>query len=115
MGALHRAALIRAYRTLAQGLGGSAVSTALVAVITSIAGGEPGQTALIAAGASVGTVVVAAFGSFWQGVAGGLPEAPEFTIEQADELFAAERAAVVPDEDGHVRWTENGDKGRHEA
>lgn len=74
MSAIHRAALIRAYRTLAQGLGGSAVSTALVAVITSIAGGETGQTALVAAGASIGTVIVAAFGSFWQGVAQGLPE-----------------------------------------
>lgn len=97
MGALHHAALIRAYRTLAQGLGGSAVSTALVAVIASIAGGEPGQTSLVAAGASVGAVVVAAFGSFWQGVAQGLPEAPEFTIEQADDLFAAERGDDGPD------------------
>jgi hypothetical protein len=109
MGALHHAALIRAYRTLAQGLGGSAVSVALIAIFTD------GEAAVPAIGAALGTTAVAAFVSFWQGVAGGLPEAPEFTIEQADELFAAERAAVVPDEDGHVRWTENGDKGRHEA
>ena len=99
MSALHRAALVRAYRTLAQGLGGSAVSTALVAVIASLAGGETGQAALIAAAASVGTVVVAAFGSFWQGVALGLPETVEpvladgRTLTEANADLSAARAA----------------------
>lgn len=109
MGALHHAALIRAYRTLAQGLGGSAVSVAVIAIFTD------GDAALPALWAALGTVLVAAFTSYWQGVAGGLPEAPEFTIEDADALFAAEREAPVADEDGHVRWTEDNDKGRHEA
>ena len=92
---LHRAALIRAYRTLAQGLGGSAVSTALAAVIAALAGGEAPRVALIAAAASVGTVVVAAVASFWQGVALGLPEAvdpvlaDERTLTEADADLAA--------------------------
>lgn len=77
MRALHRAALVRAYRTLAQGLGGSAVSSALAAVIAAAAGGEPVRTAAIAAGATVASAVVAAGASFWQGVARGLPEVPD--------------------------------------
>lgn len=68
MRALHRAALKRAYRTLAQGLGGSAVTTALVAVTTD------GQAAGKAAVVALVTVGVTAFASFWQGVAKGLPE-----------------------------------------
>lgn len=76
MNKLHRAALKRAYRTLAQGLGGSATATALAALIAAMVGGgtDTAHTALIAAVASVGTTVVAAFTSFWQGVARGLPE-----------------------------------------
>lgn len=69
MNTLHRAALKRAYRTLAQGLGGSAVTTALVALVTD--GQSAGEAALVA----TATVVVASFASFWQGVAQGLPEA----------------------------------------
>lgn len=71
MRALHRAALIRAYRTLAQGLGGSAVSVALIAIFTD------GQAALPALGAALGTTAVAALTAFWQGVAKGLPEVPD--------------------------------------
>jgi len=75
---LHLAALRRAYRTLAQGLGGSATATALAALVAALAGsgGDTARVALIAAAASVGTTVVAAFTSYWQGVAQGLPEAP---------------------------------------
>lgn len=73
MTTLHRAALKRAYRTLAQGLGGSATATALAALVAAMVGGGT-DTALVAAAASIGTTVVAAFTSFWQGVAGGLPE-----------------------------------------
>ncbi|MCR6649693.1 MAG: hypothetical protein NVV70_16740 [Cellulomonas sp.] len=69
MKALHKAAAIRAYRTLATGLGGSAVTTAAVALLTD------GKSALLAAGVAVGTVVVSAAASFWNGVANGLPEA----------------------------------------
>lgn len=69
MRALHRAALIRAYRTLATGLGGSAVSVAAVAILTD------GRDALPAAAAALGAVVVSAAASFWNGVARGLPEA----------------------------------------
>jgi len=101
MSALHRAALVRAYRTLAQGLGGSAVSTALVAVIASLAGGETGRTALIAAGASLGAVVVAAFGSFWQGVALGLPETAEPTLADGRTLTEA-NADIAAEPDGGI-------------
>lgn len=68
---LHRAAAVRAYRTLAQGLGGSAVVTAIAALVTD------GRGALLAGGIAIGTVLATAFGSFWQGVAAGLPEAPK--------------------------------------
>lgn len=68
MKALHKAALIRAYRTLAQGLAGSAVSVALIALITD------GQAAVAGLIAALGAVVIAAAVSFWQGVAKGLPE-----------------------------------------
>lgn len=75
---LHRAAAIRAYRTLSQGLGSSAVITALVAVITALAtDASTFKAALLAAAVAVGTVVMAAIGSFWQGVAKGLPEASD--------------------------------------
>ncbi len=77
MKSLHRAALKRAYRTLAQGLGGSAVATALAALVAAANDADTARTALAAAGVAVGTVVVTAFGSFWQGVAGGLPEADD--------------------------------------
>lgn len=77
MTALHKAAAKRAYRTLAQGLGGSAVTTALTAGVVAVAEGDAGQAALVAAAVAVGTTVVTAFGSFWQGVAAGLPEEPK--------------------------------------
>lgn len=78
MKSLHRAALVRAYRTLSQGLGSSAVITALVAVVTAVATDASAvKTAVLAAAVAVGTVVVAAVGSFWQGVAQGLPEASD--------------------------------------
>lgn len=97
---LHRAALIRAYRTLAQGLGGSAVTTALAAVIAAAAGGEQTlNVALLAAAASLGTTLQAAFGSFWQGVAQGLPEADEPLTDHITRI-------PEPDSDGHVRWTD---------
>jgi len=79
MTALHKAALKRAYRTLAQGLGGSATATALTAMLTALVG-QSEHTALaasIAAAATLGSTLVAAFTSFWQGVALGLPEAPK--------------------------------------
>lgn len=77
MKALHEAALIRAYRTLATGLGGSAVTTALTGAIAAAAGtgDDAVKVALFAAGASIATTVVSAVGSFWRGVAKGLPEA----------------------------------------
>lgn len=68
MRTLHHAALVRAYRTLAQGLGGSALSVALIAIFTD------GEAAVPAIGAALGTTLVAAVTSFWQGVAAGLPE-----------------------------------------
>lgn len=74
---LHQAAFVRAYRTLAQGLGGSATATALTAVISAYAldGESAGKNALIALIATVGASVVAAGTAFFQGVANGLPEA----------------------------------------
>lgn len=66
---LHKAALVRAYRTLATGLGGSAVATALASVVTG------GVAAVPVALGAVGAVVVSALSSFWMGVAKGLPEA----------------------------------------
>lgn len=78
---LHRAALTRAYRTLAQGLGGSAVVTALVALVAAIGGdADTVRTALLAAGVAVGTTVATAIGSFWQGVAAGLPEVDDTPV-----------------------------------
>lgn len=73
---LHKAALRRAYRTLAQGLGGSTTATALTAVITAAvgAGEDTARNALIALAATLGSTIVAALTSFWQGVAQGLPE-----------------------------------------
>lgn len=84
MKALHRAALVRAYRTLAQGLGGSAVATALLALITD---GETARVGLIAA---LGTTLVAALTSFWQGVAAGLPE-----VDLAEALVIADQEHEV--------------------
>lgn len=76
---LHKAALKRAYRTLAQGLGSSVVLSAGTALIASAVG--QGEQTLRAAGAvlivSAGTAVLSAVGSFWQGVAQGLPEATD--------------------------------------
>lgn len=66
---LHKAALIRAYRTLATGFGGGAVATALAALVTGGAAAVP-----VALGA-VATVAISAFTSYWLGVASGLPEA----------------------------------------
>jgi hypothetical protein len=73
---IHKAALTRAYRTLAQGLAGSTTATALTAVITAAvgAGEDTARNGLIALAATLGSTVVAAFTSFWQGVAYGLPE-----------------------------------------
>ena len=75
MKTLHRAALVRASRTLAQGLGGSAVTTALVALVATIADADTARTAALAAAIAVGTTLATAVASFWQGVAAGLPEA----------------------------------------
>jgi len=73
---IHKAALTRAYRTLAQGLGGSATATALTAAITAAvgAGEDTARNALIALAATLGSTIVASFTAFWQGVAYGLPE-----------------------------------------
>ena len=69
MRAIHKAALIRAYRTLAQGLAASTVTTALVALVS----GLGVRDALVA----LGTTLVTALASFWAGIAKGLPEAVE--------------------------------------
>lgn len=74
---LHKAALRRAYRTLAQGLGGSTVVTGLVAVAAAIGDADALRTAGLAAIIAVGTTIATAVGSFWQGVAQGLPEAAD--------------------------------------
>jgi hypothetical protein len=73
---LHKAALVRAYRTLATGLGGTAISTGLVALISSLAGaGEmTAKAALLALAGSLGAVLVSAVGSFWRAVSQGIPE-----------------------------------------
>lgn len=71
---LHRAAAKRAYRTLAQGLGGSAVTTAVVASVVALAEGDAGKAALVAAGVAIANTVITAGASFWQAVAAGLPE-----------------------------------------
>lgn len=77
---LHRAAARRAYRTLAQGLGGSAVITTLTGVLTALAtDADAVKTAALAAAVAVGTVISTAVGSFWQGVAQGLPEVTDTT------------------------------------
>lgn len=88
---LHAAALKRAYRTLAQGLGSSAVVTALVAVVTAIAtDADTIRTALLAAAVAVGTAVAAAAGSFWQAVAQGLPEVLDpGEMENLESLYGA--------------------------
>lgn len=69
---LHKAALVRAYRTLAQGFGGTTVSGALALVFTDPANA---RNAIVVA---LGSTVVAAVISFWQGVAQGLPEAQDY-------------------------------------
>jgi hypothetical protein len=74
MNKLHKAALLRAYRTLAQGLGGSAVTSGLVALVMAMTDGNMKVAALTLC-SSVASVCVAAVASFWQGVARGLPEA----------------------------------------
>lgn len=79
MRTLHRAALVRAYRTLAQGLGGSAVTTALVALVAALADADAARTAALAAAVAIGTTITTALASFWQGVAAGLPEADDHT------------------------------------
>lgn len=93
---LHKAALTRAYRTLATGLGGSATATAMTAAITALvgAGEDAPRNALIALAASLGTTVVSAFTSFWRGVAGGLPEvpdAPEWENEVGSDDYQGDR------------------------
>lgn len=65
---IHRAAAIRAYRTLATGLGGAALTVPLVAAFTEGKGAVP---AIVAA---LGAVIVSSFASFFVGVAAGLPE-----------------------------------------
>lgn len=68
---LHKAALVRAYRTLAQGLGGTTVAGALALIFTDPANAKS------AVFVALGSAVVAAVISFWQGVAQGLPEAQD--------------------------------------
>lgn len=67
---LHKKALIRAYRTFAQGLAGSALVTTIAGVIE---GSNTVRTVLT----GVATIVVTAFLSFWQGVVKGLPESDD--------------------------------------
>lgn len=76
---LHRAAFKRAYRTLAQGLGSSAVTTGTVGLVVALLGqdGQATRAAVLTAAISVTTAILAAVASFWQAVAGGLPEAPK--------------------------------------
>lgn len=81
---LHKAALRRAYRTLAQGLGGSTVVTAVTAVVAALGDADAVRTAGLAALISVGTTIATAVGSFWQGVAQGLPEVTESTNATAE-------------------------------
>lgn len=71
MKALHRAAAVRAYRTLATGLAASTVVTSSVALITD------GRQAVPALLITLGTVAAQSAASFWHGVASGLPEAPK--------------------------------------
>lgn len=84
---LHKAALRRAYRTLAQGLGGSTVITAITAVVAATGNSDAARTAGLAAIISVGTTIVTALGSFWQGVAQGLPEEQ---LAQENDILRAE-------------------------
>lgn len=79
---LHKAALVRAYRTLATGLAGAATTTGLTALIAALvgAGTLTPVLALTALGASVGGVVVSAWGSYWRAVSQGIPEV-ELRIE----------------------------------
>lgn len=105
MSALHCAALVRAYRTLAQGLGGSAVVTALVAVVAAASDADALRSALLAAGIAVGTVFATAVGSFWQGVAAGLPEVPTLTPSEVE----ADAQSAANDKTGEPYV------GRHEA
>ena len=86
MKTLHKAAATRAYRTLAHGLGGSATATALTAAITSAVGAseDAPRNALIALAATLGSTLVSAFASFWQGVARGLPEVDETAAANTD-------------------------------
>ena len=84
MVSLHKAALRRAYRTLAQGLGGSTVVTAITAVAAAVGDADALRSAGLAALISVGTTIATAVGSFWQGVAAGLPEV-EVSGEEAEQ------------------------------
>lgn len=78
MKALRAAALLRARRTLYQGLGGSALTTALVTLVVSLSNGD--RDAITAAGvaalAALGTALVAAVTAYFQGMYSGLPEVP---------------------------------------
>lgn len=78
MKALRAAALLRARRTLYQGLGGSALTTALVTLVVALSNGD--REAITAAGlaalAALGTTLVAAVTSYFQGMYSGLPEVP---------------------------------------
>lgn len=65
---LHRAAALRAYRTLVQGLGGSAVVTAAVASL------DGGSDALRALWLTLAVTGITAAASFFTGIAQGLPE-----------------------------------------
>lgn len=98
---LHKAALVRAYRTLAQGLGGSAVATALAAAAAALfTDGSTRTAALIAAAATLTSTVVAAFTSFWQGVYRGLPEAEYAVVEPFEaEVTGEQMLRVITDGD----------------
>lgn len=76
MASLHRAALRRAYRTLAQGLGGSATATALTALVMALtsADGASWRPAALVAASTVGSALVAAWSAYWVGIKRGLPE-----------------------------------------
>lgn len=77
MNELQKAALTRAYRTLAQGLSGSTFATALTAAMVALIEGNDQRTTLIVLAGSVVTTLVAAFQSYWMGISQGLPEVTE--------------------------------------
>lgn len=86
MKALRAAALLRARRTLYQGLGGSALTTALVALVVALSNGDRDAVAVagVAALVALGTTLVTAATSYFQGMYSGLPEVPS-----SDEVIDA--------------------------